>query len=165
MLISGFSDTAGRRPASAEVITLRLPLWEAYWILRYLLISQYLDWHWIFWFLLIFAGVFLVLLLLFLPETCRKAVGDESVPPPILNASVTYRRRKQNGVVVDPEKISEVRKNYALRFPSPIPKLRVVLDLETSVILVTAGLMFACFYAVMTRATTSFYNIYHLNDI
>jgi multidrug resistance protein len=46
------------------------------------LLSQYLGWHWIFWFLLILSVVAFVFLALFLPETCRNIVGDGSVPPP-----------------------------------------------------------------------------------
>ena len=133
------------------------------------LISQYLDWHWIFWFLLIFGGVFFLCLGLFLPETCRKVVGDGTVPPPPLNTSLTdiirQKRRTKKGLNPDLEQVAEVRKNYRLRIPSPIPTLKVCLDLETSLILLTTGLMFACFYAVMTGATTSFHNVYHFNNI
>jgi predicted MFS family arabinose efflux permease len=133
------------------------------------LISQFVDWHWIFWFLLIFAGVFFAILALFLPETCRKVVGDGSIPPPRLNMSVSdmirHRRRRKEGLEPDPEKVEEVRKKYALRFPSPMPTLKVVLDFETAVILLTTGSLFAGFYAVMTGASTSFHQVYHFNDI
>lgn len=133
------------------------------------LISQYLNWHWIFWFLLILGGVFFTFLALFLPETCRKVVGDGSVPPPALNMSLTdiirHRRRVKNGNSPDPQKVADVRKNYRLSIPSPWPTLKVCFDLETMLILLTTGLMFACFYAVMTGATTSFHEVYHFNDI
>ncbi|PYI03954.1 MFS general substrate transporter [Aspergillus sclerotiicarbonarius CBS 121057] len=133
------------------------------------LLSQYLNWHWLFWFLLIYSGAFFIPLLLFLPETCRKVVADGSVPPPLLNQSVSdvirHRNRKAKGITVEESKIAEVRKNYAFRIPSPLPTLRVVVDIETAVILLATGVTFACFYAVMTGATTSFHNVYHLNDI
>ncbi|KAJ6111109.1 MFS transporter [Penicillium sp. IBT 16267x] len=133
------------------------------------LISQYLNWHWIFWFLLILGGVFFVFLALFLPETCRKVVGDGSVPPPFLNISLTdiirQRRRVKKGISPDPQKVAEVRKDYRLSIPSPWPTLEVCFDLETMLILLTTGLMFACFYAVMTGATTSFHKVYHFNNI
>ncbi|TPX17526.1 uncharacterized protein E0L32_003169 [Thyridium curvatum] len=45
------------------------------------LISQYLGWRAIFWFLTIFAGVCFVIMLLFFPETCRALVGDGSIRP------------------------------------------------------------------------------------
>ncbi|KIW18831.1 hypothetical protein PV08_03120 [Exophiala spinifera] len=133
------------------------------------LLSQYLDWHWIFWFLLIFSGAFFLPLLLFLPETCRKVVGDGSIPPPPLNSSVTdlirHRRRARRGQAVSPETINKVRENYAIRFPSPLPTLKVTLDPETGAILLTTGLLYAGFYAVMTGATTSFHEIYKFNNI
>lgn len=133
------------------------------------LLSQYLDWHWIFWFLTIFGGTFTVVLFLFLPETCRKVVGDGSVPPPPLNNSVTdiirYRRRKRRGIEVDEVKLAELRKNYRFRLPSPVPTFRVVLDPETAIVLLTLGLQLAVFYALMTGATSSFQRIYNFNQI
>ncbi|CAG7987135.1 unnamed protein product [Penicillium olsonii] len=133
------------------------------------LISQYTDWHWIFWFLLILGGVFFLFLVLFLPETCRKVVGDGSIPPPPLNNSVVdvirHRRRKAQGLIPNPEEEAEVRRNYSLRFPSPMPTFKILLDFETSAILLTTGLLFAGFYAVMTGASTSFHTIYKFNSL
>jgi multidrug resistance protein len=133
------------------------------------ILSQYLNWHWLFWFLLIFSSTFFLLLLLFLPETCRKIVGDGSIPPPPLNNSLTdivrHRRRERQGIPVDQKKLAELRKNYRFQFPSPVPTLRVVMDLETSVILMTTGLLFAVFYALMTGATNSFQTIYGFDNI
>ncbi|KAJ5587857.1 uncharacterized protein N7459_003622 [Penicillium hispanicum] len=226
MLIAGFSDTAGRRPAYIICFTIYLAAnlglglqnsYAALLVLRCLqsagssgtvalanglvgdmitssergsyiafaslgsmlgpslspviggLISQYLDWHWLFWFLLILSGVFFLSILLFLPETCRKVVGDGSIPPPPINISLTdyirHRRRKQRGQSASPEEISDARKNYAVRFPSPLPTLRVVTDVETGAVLLTTGLMYAGFYAVMTGATASFHSVYRFNNI
>ena len=46
------------------------------------LLSQYLGWHWIFWFLLILSTASFIPLVLFLPETSRSIVADGSIPPP-----------------------------------------------------------------------------------
>ncbi|KAJ5761438.1 MFS transporter [Penicillium manginii] len=221
MLIAGFSDSAGRRPAYIICFTiyiganLGLALQNSYpalMVLRCLqsagssgtvalanglvgdtitsaergsyiafasdppslpviggLISQYLNWHWIFWFLLIFSAVFATFLLLFLPETCRKVVGDGSIPPPARSMSITdsirHRNRKRHGIQPSTQEIADTRKNYAFRFPSPLPTLRVATDLETGAILLTTGLMYAGFYAVMTGATTTFHEVYHYNNI
>lgn len=43
------------------------------------LLSQYLGWRSIFWFLVITSGATVVLIVLFLPETCRHIVGDGSI--------------------------------------------------------------------------------------
>ncbi|KAL4972609.1 MFS general substrate transporter [Aspergillus desertorum] len=226
MLIAGFSDTAGRRPAYIICFTiylaanLGLGLQNSYGALLVLrcvqsagisgtvalanglvgdmitsaergsyiafaslgsmlgpslspiiggLISQYLDWHWLFWFLLILSGVFFLLLFLFLPETCRKVVGDGSIPPPPTNFSasdcIRNRRREKRGEVVDQERVVEARRNYTFRFPSPLPTLEVVTDLETGAILFVTGLMYSGFYAIMTGATASFHTVYQFNNI
>src|SRR5579859_902097 len=44
-------------------------------------LAQTLGWRAIFWFMAIFGGVFIVLLLFFLPETLRSIVGNGSVRP------------------------------------------------------------------------------------
>jgi multidrug resistance protein len=45
------------------------------------LLNQYLGWRSIFWFLTIFAGSMMLLMILFFPETSRSVVGNGSVPP------------------------------------------------------------------------------------
>ena len=45
-------------------------------------LSQYLGWHSVFWFLLIFSGVSFILIALFLPETCRKVCLLYTSPSP-----------------------------------------------------------------------------------
>lgn len=133
------------------------------------LISQSLDWHWIFWFLLILSGVFCVPLFLFLPETCRKIVGDGSIPPPPLNWSVTdlirHRKRKQRGVTVDAEEQAELHKNYRFRFPNPLPTILILADLESFIVLLATGLNLACFYAISTGAASSFSQTYGYNNV
>lgn len=44
------------------------------------ILSQYLGWRSIFWFLAIFSGVLLVLFAFLFPETCRNVVGNGSIP-------------------------------------------------------------------------------------
>lgn len=43
-------------------------------------LTQNLGWRWIFWFLSIFTGTYLLVVLLLLPETQRKVVGNGSIP-------------------------------------------------------------------------------------
>ena len=133
------------------------------------LISQYLDWHWIFWFLLILSGVFFVPIALFLPETCRKIVGDGSVPPPWTSANfsdrIRFRNRERNGVFVDEEKKAELRKNYRISIPNPIGTLIVLSDLESALILFSTGLGLACFYAISTGASVAFQSVYGFDEL
>lgn len=133
------------------------------------LLSQYWDWHGIFWFLLAFGGAFFVPLFLFLPETCRKVVGDGTIPAPKLNWNLTdnirHANRARAGLKVDEKKQEELRNNYRLRFPNPLSTLVVLADLESALILIAAGLTLACFYAVSTGASTAFRNVYGFNDM
>jgi len=45
------------------------------------LLTQFLGWRSIFWFLTIFVSSIMFLMLLFFPETSRSVVGNSSVPP------------------------------------------------------------------------------------
>lgn len=43
-------------------------------------LAEKLDWRWIFWFLVVLTGTYFFIILLFLPETQRKIVGNGSAP-------------------------------------------------------------------------------------
>ena len=133
------------------------------------LIAQKLDWHWIFWILLILSGCFFVPLLLFLPETCRAVVGNGSVPPPVLNRSLLDIIRDRSGQkehpVVDQQRPQKTRELSRLRLPNPLPTLRIAGHLESFLILMTNSFARACFYAITTDASASYSAIYGFNDI
>lgn len=127
------------------------------------ILTQYLEWHWLFWFLLILSGSFAVPFLLFFPETCRAIVGDGSIPPPLLNSCLTdvFRRRKQAKTAHGVEKIERPK----LKIPNPLKSLAIVADLETVLILLPAGLASGVLQAVMTDASKQFRETYHYNNI
>ncbi|KAF2213501.1 hypothetical protein CERZMDRAFT_66981 [Cercospora zeae-maydis SCOH1-5] len=133
------------------------------------LLVQYLDWHWIFWFLLILSSATFVPLFLFLPETCRNIVGDASVPPPWsswnLTDSIRHRHRAQNGLQVDPEKLDKLRANYKLTIPNPISTLVAMTDLETALILLATGLAMSLYYALSTGVSDVFSKVYGFDEL
>ena len=133
------------------------------------LLAQYGGWPWIFWFLTIFSGAFFVPFLLFFPETCRKVVGNGSVPPPKLNMSLTSiiqeRRRAKAGIAVDATQLAEVAKNYKLTIPNPLSTLVIIADKEAGLILFCSGLVVACLYAVNTGIPSQFNKVYGFNEI
>ena len=59
-------------------------------------LSAFLGWRSIFWFLTIFAAVFLIPYVILVPETCRSIVGNGSIPPPALNKTLlqVYQQSK-----------------------------------------------------------------------
>ncbi|KAF7190830.1 MFS transporter M6 [Pseudocercospora fuligena] len=123
----------------------------------------------IFWFLLILSIAFFIPLAIFLPETCRKIVGDGSFPPPWtswnLSDKIRHRRRMAQGIQVDENKLAELRKNYKIVIPSPVSTLIVLTDPESVLILLGSGFALACFYAISTGASTSFHTLYGFDDL
>ena len=118
----------------------------------------------IFWFLLILSAVYFVPLALFLPETCRKIVGDGSIPPPWSSWNVSdyvrFRRRARKGIPIDQEKLRTLRKNYKLGFPNPLKTLVILTELESTLLLFGSGTALACFYAIATGAAGAFSELY-----
>ena len=132
-------------------------------------IAQYLGWRWIFWFLTIWSVTHSVLFFLFFPETCRKVVGNGSVPPPKLNQSligvIRERRRVEAGLTVNPAQREDVRQNYRLRFPNPLSTLVIAFEKESGLILFCSGLLIAIFYAIMTGIPSLFGEIYGFHEL
>lgn len=133
------------------------------------LLSQYLDWHWIFWFLLILSGVFFVPFFLFLPETSRKLVGDGSIPPPWtswnLADAIRHKNRAKAGITVDEEKAAELRKNLRISFPNPLSTLVIFGNLEAVFVLLATGMALVCFYAISTGAASVLSDVYHYDEV
>lgn len=133
------------------------------------IIAQYLGWWWIFWILTIFSATYFVLFFLFLPETCRKVVGDGSIPPRKLNQSLTgiilERRRIKAGITVDAVQQEAVRKNYRLSFPNPLSTLVIAGDKESGLILFCSGLLVAILYATTTGIPYLFGKIYGFDEL
>ncbi|KAK3066789.1 hypothetical protein LTR53_016714 [Teratosphaeriaceae sp. CCFEE 6253] len=161
------------------------------------LLSQYCGWHWfahipfsshiypaltgsqgmtyapnlveIFWFLLILSVVFFVPIAFFLPETCRRIVGDGSVPPPWTSANLTdairFKNRAKRGIQIDEEKAAGLRKNHGLVIPNPMGTLIVLADFESALILLATGVGIACFYAISAGASKNFAELYGFDDL
>ena len=132
-------------------------------------LAEYGGWRWIFYFLIILSGAFFLPFLLFFPETCRKVVGNGSVPPPLLNSSLTSiikeRQRVRNGFGIDLAQREEVMRNYRLSIPNPLSTLVIIKDKESALILFCSGFLVACLYAVNTGLPSQFSKIYHFNEI
>jgi multidrug resistance protein len=128
------------------------------------LLSQYLGWRAIFWFLVIFSGAFLVPFLVFFPETARGVVGDGSRPPQRWNMSlISYlkaRKAREEGIEA-PANISKQK----LRFPNPLQTLAIVAQKDTSIVLLCNAILFAGFYDVSATIPSIFNELYGLDDL
>jgi MFS family permease len=133
------------------------------------LLSQYLDWHWIFWFLLILSGAFFVPFFLFFPETSRRVVGDGSIPPPWtswnLADAIRHKNRAKTGVVVDEEEQTALHAKVRISIPNPLSTLVIFGNFEAALVLIAIGFSFVCFYAICTGAASVFSEVYGYDEI
>lgn len=128
------------------------------------LLSQYLGWRAIFWFLTIFSGAFLIPFLIFFPETARGVVGDGSLPPQKWNMSlISYlksRKAREEGIPSP----ADTRKQK-LQFPNPFQTLAIVFQKDTSIILFCNAILFAGFYDVSATIPSIYNELYGLDDL
>ncbi|OAQ70815.1 general substrate transporter [Pochonia chlamydosporia 170] len=140
------------------------------------LLSQYLGWRAIFWFLAIFSGVAMILIFLFFPETCRGIVDDGSLTPPPLYRSVWQsiqlrRRRKarrQNSlsrVTTNASSASKAENKFKFKPPNLLGSLFLLFEKETGLLLWTSSLVFAGFYCIATAMPSLFSKRYGYNEI
>ena len=110
-------------------------------------LSETLGWRAIFWFLVIFSGIYLVTFVLFCPETGRNVVGNGSIPPPSWNMSLLNwmktRKEALASVGVDEQETRQVKlraqadltSKRTLRVPNPLGTLLIMVEKDVAVIL------------------------------
>lgn len=134
-------------------------------------LSQYLGWRAIFWFLTIFAATFTVVFLIFFPETARSVVGDGSIAPraysmSLLNYLQARKHRLESGNPLAPTTSREpARPKRRLRFPNPLASVRILLDKETFLLLSYNACLFAGFYDITATIPPLYADIYGFDDL
>ncbi|RAL61318.1 hypothetical protein DID88_009454 [Monilinia fructigena] len=102
-------------------------------------ISQYNRLGMDFRILAVFSTVFFIPLLFFMPETCRKIVGDGSIPLSNWNRCLVniYNERKnhEQGISPDYTKRDELAAARNIRFPNPLSNLRIISEKEAALLL------------------------------
>lgn len=128
------------------------------------LLNNFQGWRAIFWFLTAFAGSVFLIILVALPETCRKIVGNGSIPPPGYSMSVlTYLHlRKQRRLGTAPQR--ETTSGFKPR-PNPLKSIYIILQKESSVVIFYAGTLFAGLYMVLSSLPSQFGEKYHFNTL
>ncbi|KAF2118993.1 major facilitator superfamily domain-containing protein [Lophiotrema nucula] len=128
------------------------------------LLSQYLGWRSIFWFLAIFAGVYLLPILLFFPESARKVVGNGSHRPGKFNRCLLDPVIKKR-VDADPRIAGPPIAPHPLRFPNPFLTLKILFEPEASLVLISSGFLFAGFYGVMAGLPSQLQSSYGFDPL
>lgn len=126
-------------------------------------LSQYLGWQAVFWFLGVMAVLFFVPLVVFFPETCRRIVGDGSVQARGWNRSV-YSWWKGRGHSLRDETDGELRRPK-ITFPNPLGTLRLLFHRPTGFVLLANGIIYASYYSVTAGLPAQFHELYGLEDL
>lgn len=113
-------------------------------------LAQSLGWRSIFWFLAIFAGVFSVFLLVFLPETLRSIVGNGSVRATsiwhIRIIEVFPRRNKVEGDDVEARSVVSQQSSLAEKKKTNIlESFKIIFQKDVSLILFVPGIHYTIF--------------------
>jgi MFS family permease len=143
------------------------------------ILSQFLGWRSVFFFLLILAVLFLIPFLAFFPETARNVVGDGSIPPQGWNMSyLNYRAarkvRAENSanfplsrtVSRDSQRAAQVAlaRKRRLRWPNPLKTLRVIGEKDIGLLLFFNSLVYTAFYDITVSTPYIFKDTYKFND-
>ena len=139
-------------------------------------LSQFLGWRAIFWFLTIMAVVYLLVFIVSFPETGRKVVGDGSVPPPGWNMSLlNYLETKKIAQSEEPsrtvaraEKLKaqeELGRHRKLRWPNPLRTIHILLEKDVGLLLLYNSLVYTAFYAITASIPYVFAQTYGFNDL
>ncbi|CAI7639996.1 unnamed protein product [Penicillium crustosum] len=124
-------------------------------------LSKYLGWEAIFWFLAIAAGTCFVPLLLLFPETCRGIVGNGSIPA--LGWNLAIWSYFQTTTAVTPPTPTVPRRR--INVPNPCPTLRLLSHRPVGLVLFANGVVFSSYYAVTAGIPALFHRIYNLDDL
>lgn len=128
-------------------------------------LAQKLGWPWIFWFLAIITGTYLVLIALFLPETQRKLVGNGSTPARGVHKSLfdcfTEDRRTKPAQLVDD--VPVVTKRRMRRFPNPFKCIPMLFRKGNLVVIVIGSITYTVKITLQTSLAAQCIEIYNLD--
>ena len=137
-------------------------------------LSQYLGWRSIFWFLVILSAAFLVPFLVAFPETGRHIVGNGSIAPQGWNMSLFnyLKSRKTDRKAIEaaqdaehaimPEKHAAKRR---LKWPNPLKAIRIILEKDVAIILIYNALVYTAWFDVTTSLPSLFGEMYGFDDL
>ncbi|EAQ93026.1 hypothetical protein CHGG_01261 [Chaetomium globosum CBS 148.51] len=130
------------------------------------ILSDFLGWRSIFWFLVICAGVVIILIALFLPETARAVVDNGSTSPPNWNLSLwdllpSLRHRRATA----PNTTHPTTTPKSRDFVNPIMTLRICADKEAGIVLAANGVLFAGYLAMVSAIPSQFQQLYGFDDL
>jgi MFS family permease len=127
-------------------------------------LASALGWRSIFWFLTIYCGVFLLFLILLLPETLRHKVGNGSRYASGLFARyplVFYQKKTKMHQEREPTTSAENGPHKSVDLTQP---LRILFSKQASPIIICLAIHYAVWQMSITAMSTLFLEVYHLSE-
>ncbi|OGM40571.1 hypothetical protein ABOM_011056 [Aspergillus bombycis] len=124
------------------------------------ILTQFLGWRSIFWFLCISSGVMFCVIMLFLRETCRAIVGNGSVSPQPWNRCALQFLHQDSQQVPDYETRVITR-----RRPGILATLGILLDRHISLLVLCNALCFCGTSAILSSLPVLLERKYRLNPL
>ncbi|KAL9009874.1 MAG: hypothetical protein Q9173_005139, partial [Seirophora scorigena] len=123
-------------------------------------LAEEASWRWIFWFLSILSGLCLTLIIVWLPETARRLVGNGSIFPKGINKSLLpcKVRPNANRTTARPVKAR-------FRPPNPISCLRIVFEKDTALVLVANAIFYVNYSCLQASLSPLMMDLYRLNAL
>ena len=140
------------------------------------ILSQFLGWQSLFWFLTILSIIYLIPFTITFPETGRNVVGDGSVPPQSWNMSLmNYLKTRKIDVnselscTVSRQKRKTTQAELAgkreLGWLNPLKTIHIILEKDVGMLLLYNSLVYTAFYDVTASLPYLFADIYGFNDL
>ncbi|KAJ8133345.1 hypothetical protein O1611_g286 [Lasiodiplodia mahajangana] len=120
-----------------------------------------LGWRAIFWFLTIYSGVFLILLIILLPETLRSAVSNGGARPSSLIARFPLAFYQKTTKVKFTPQATPVAKTTRIDLAGPF---RILFSKQAAPIIVFLGIYYAVWQMTITAMSTLFQSNYGLTE-
>ncbi|OOF98443.1 hypothetical protein ASPCADRAFT_165020 [Aspergillus carbonarius ITEM 5010] len=127
-------------------------------------LAQFMNWESIFWFLAIFAGAMIILILLCFPETCRQVVGNGSIPAPRWNRPLIP--------IIKPSQLdgNETARNALagapkVKRPTPWDSVQIALEKETGALIAFTSLLYCGYFAVLSSLSSQLSEKYNYNSL
>ena len=140
------------------------------------ILSQFLGWKAIFWFLTIMSVVYIIVFIIIFPETGRSVVGNGSVPPAKWNMSLlNYLQERKSNEEDDQQRIAtrdakrrareELAKKRHVRWPNPLKTLSIIVEKDAGILLLYNSLVYTSMFCVLSSIPSLFAEIYSFNEL
>ena len=141
------------------------------------ILTEFLGWRAIFWFLAIMGVVYLIPFIITFPETCRNVVGNGSIPAQKWNVSLLnylqVRKYSRQHNKLPRERPTQERtaaqveqaSKRKLRWPNPLRAIRIIFEKDVGIVLFYTGIINVAFYDVTATIPSLFAEIYSFNNL